>query len=298
MRRDRTETFIPKAFTPINPSAAGQRAFTLIELLVVIAIIGLLVAMLLPSLGRARDYARSGACKMSMRSVGSSMAMYEAEHYSLPYLQVKDVKKLDDPTGTNAKAGKDQPDRLSITSFLFLLVRQGRENPELFICPADPDARPMRKGTYEEGGQDIAYWDFYDEERGEHWQRLSFSLQTPFSPWGSVYPEECGYSEESRPDLVILADKAPKKVGFKKEHLDNPDKLLDYLSHNHANLGTFNYFRMDQAVLSSDRPDVGFARDDIYSTSDSDTGGKQYGGKPWILNHNSPDDSYLIGPIE
>lgn len=54
----------------------SERAFTLIELLVVIAIIALLVSILMPSLARAKELAKSAGCMTQERTVGWGLALY------------------------------------------------------------------------------------------------------------------------------------------------------------------------------------------------------------------------------
>jgi prepilin-type N-terminal cleavage/methylation domain-containing protein len=77
----------------------ARAAFTLIELLVVIAIIAILAALLLPTLGSARDAGRTAICRNHLRQIGVAMNLYPTDYDG--YLPTAD--------GTNPSANPYSP---------------------------------------------------------------------------------------------------------------------------------------------------------------------------------------------
>jgi len=107
-----------------------RSGFTLIELLVVIAIIALLMAILIPALGRAREQARTIGCRANLKQYGIALRMYlDDNDYYFPnastWLKSAEhgwVREGEVPTGCFWPYLKDQDVHMCSK---FAMVKQG-----------------------------------------------------------------------------------------------------------------------------------------------------------------------------
>ena len=135
----------------------NRGAFTLIELLVVVAIISMLIAMLLPSLSRARRQAKSVICQSNLRTLGQGITSFAAGNNDrLPgplhpaVYRDQGIEALTNPT--NGLPAMDYEDaKYQQTRFLTFVLRQeftdsdamsNSISDEVSRCPIGDEVNP------------------------------------------------------------------------------------------------------------------------------------------------------------
>lgn len=149
-----------------------KSGFTLIELLVVISIIALLMSVMMPALGRAREQAKTVVCKANLRQWGLCFSLYTVDN---------DDRFMEGLTG-----------KFDSNLCWFRVLKRYYEDESILYCP-------KAKKTEEEGGRKpfVAWKDWIVNDGLSGSYGINWWINNPVKKTGDIRVSGVSYSAQN-----------------------------------------------------------------------------------------------------